>query len=79
MPFVWQVLLRARGLIRNGVGDLLPHPDKLLLVEPGIYGRVADRDVAQVDLNRADVIAVVDHVKAAPMPEHVRIDAGQGG
>lgn len=64
---------------KGGVGGLLPHPNKLLLVEPGINRRVADRDMAQVDLNGADVIAVVDHVKTASMPEHVRIDAGQGG
>lgn len=71
--------MRASGLIQSGGGDLLPHPNKLLLVEPGIDGRVADRDVAQVDLNGADVIAVVDHIEAAPVPEHMGIHAGQGG
>ncbi len=58
---------------------LFPHPHKLLLVEPGIDGRVADRDMTQVDLHCTDIIAVVDHIEAAAMPQHVRVDAGQGG
>ena len=55
---------------------LLPHPHKLLLIEPGIDGRVADRDMAQVDLHGADIVTVVDHIVAAAMPEHVRVDPG---
>lgn len=58
---------------------LLPHSDKLLFVEPGIDGRVGDRDVTQVDLHGPNIIAVVDHIKAASMPEHVRVHTGQGG
>ena len=64
----------------KGASNMLPpHAHELFLVVLRIDRRVGDRDVTQVDLHGPNIIAVVDHIKAASMPEHVRVHTGQGG